>query len=64
MGPKPTSRGNTIDVFGTPAETVPCPYGKPFPAIPTNFCLISPSGGGKTVVLQNILLKFYKGMFQ
>ena len=63
MGPKHT-KGNGIDVFGAPAETVPCPYGEPFPSIPTNFCLVSPSGGGKTVVLQNLLLKFYKGMFQ
>ena len=67
MGPKSrgsTSKGNTIDVFGSPAETIACPYGEPFPDIPSNFCLVSPSGGGKTVALQNILLKFYKGMFQ
>ncbi len=61
MGPKP--KGNEIQLFGHAAETVPCPYGEPMPDIPTNFCLVSPSGGGKTVVLQNLLLKFYKGMF-
>ena len=57
------TKGNKIDVFGSAAETVECKYGEPFAPIPTNMLLIAPSGAGKTMILLNLLLKFYKDMF-
>jgi hypothetical protein len=64
MGPKRTPQGNQIQLFGHAAETIACPYGEPFAPIPTNICLVAPSGQGKTLILLNLLLKFYKDMFQ
>ena len=43
MGPKP--KGNEIHVYGGAAETVPCPYGEPFPDLPTSFILAAPTLG-------------------
>ena len=62
MGPsKP--KGNAIQVYGSPAETVPCAFGEPFPDLPTSFVLAAPTASGKTVVLLNLLLRYYKDMF-
>ena len=61
MGPKP--KGNEIHIFGGAAETVPCPYGEPFPDSPTSFILAAHAASGKTVVLLNILLRYYHNMF-
>jgi len=59
----------TITVYGGASERVECDYGEPFASIPTSFCLISPTSGGKTQQLLNIFCKFYcnrsgKSLFQ
>jgi hypothetical protein len=61
MAPKP--RGNEILVYGGAAETVPSPHGEPFPDLPTSFILAAPTASGKTVLLLNLLLRYYKDMF-
>ena len=62
MAPKPD--GSTkITVFPNAAPTVPCPYGEPFPDLPSNWLLAAPSGQGKSQILLNLALKFYKDMF-
>ena len=61
MGPKP--KGNEIHVFGGAAETIPCPYGEPFPDLPTSFVLAAPTASGKTMIILNLLLRYYKDMF-
>ena len=61
MAPKPQS--NKIHLYDGAAETTPCPYGEPMPDLPTNWLLAAPSGQGKTQILLNLALKFYKGMF-
>jgi hypothetical protein len=61
MAPKP--KGNEIHVYGGAAETVPSPHGEPFPDLPTSFVLAAPTASGKTVVLLNLLLRYYKDMF-
>jgi hypothetical protein len=55
--------GNAIHVYGGAAETVPCPYGEPFPDLPTSFILAAPTASGKTMIILNILLRYYKDMF-
>ena len=49
----------TIKVYGGASERVECEYGEPFAALPTSFCLISPTSGGKTQILLNIFCRFY-----
>ena len=61
MAPKPQS--NKIHVYDGAAETTPCPFGEPLPDLPSNWLLAAPSGQGKTQILLNLALKFYKGMF-
>ena len=61
MGPKP--KGNEIHVYGGAAETIPCPYGEPFPDLPTSFILAAPTASGKTMIILNLLLRYYKDMF-
>ena len=61
MAPKP--KGNEIQLYGHAAETVPCPWGEPFADLPTSFVLAAPTASGKTVVLLNLLLRYYKDMF-
>jgi len=56
-------KGNQIHVYDGAAETIPCPYGEPFPDLPTSFALISPTAGGKSILLINLLLRFYKDQF-
>ena len=63
MAPKPDDKGNKIHVFGGGAETIPCPFGEPFPYLPTSFCLAAPTASGKTMIILNILLRYYKDMF-
>ena len=48
-----------ITVYGGASERVDCEYGEPFASLPTSFCLISPTSGGKTQQLLNIFCKFY-----
>ena len=59
----PPSSSNQIHVFGGAAETIPCPYGEPFPDLPTSFILAAPTVSGKTMIILNILLRYYKDMF-
>jgi hypothetical protein len=61
MGPKP--KGNEIHVFGHAAETVKCSFGEPFPDLPTSFILAAPTASGKTMIILNLLLRYYKDMF-
>jgi len=70
MGPK-DPRGNVaqnaiqnaIHIYDGAAETVPCPYGQPFPDLPTSFLLAAPTASGKTMIILNLLLRYYKDMF-
>ena len=63
MAPKPDKDGNKIHVFGGAAETIPCPYGEPFADLPTSFLLAAPTASGKTMIILNLLLRYYKDMF-
>ena len=49
----------SITVYGGASERVECEYGEPFAALPTSFCLIAPTSGGKTMILLNLFCKFY-----
>ena len=58
-----------ITVYSGASEMVECEYGEPFAPLPTSFCLISPTAGGKTQILLNIFCMFYvssggKSLFQ
>ena len=55
--------GNQIKVYGGAAETVACPYGEPFPDLPTSYLLAAPTASGKTMIILNLLLRYYKDMF-
>jgi len=61
MAPKP--RGNEIHVYPGAAETVECPYGEPFAPIPTSWILGAATASGKTMIILNLLLRYYKDMF-
>ena len=61
MGPKP--KGNQIHLYGHAAETIPSAYGEPFPDLPTSFVLAAPTASGKTMIILNLLLRYYKDMF-
>ena len=61
MAPKP--KGNAIHVYGGAAETLPCAYGEPFPDLPTSFILAAPTASGKTMIILNLLLRYYKDQF-
>ena len=63
MGTKPVDGDNRIHVYGGAAETVPCPYGEPFADLPTSFLLAAPTASGKTMIILNLLLRYYKDMF-
>ena len=56
-------KGNEIHVYGGAAETIPCPYGEPFPDLPTSFILAAPTASRKTMIILNLLLKFYHNQF-
>ena len=53
------SKDRSITVYGGASERVECEYGEPFAALPTSFCLIAPTSGGKTQILLNLFCKFY-----
>jgi len=61
MAPKPKS--NAIHVYGGAAETTPCPYGDPFPDLPTSFILAAPTASGKSQIILNLFLRYYKDQF-
>ena len=63
MATKPDGEGNKIHVFPGAAETIPCPYGDPFPPLPASFLLAANTNSGKTMIILNILLRYYKGQF-
>ena len=56
-------KGNQIHVYDGAAETIPCPYGEPFPDLPTSFLLAAPTASGKTMIILNLLLRYYKDQF-
>jgi hypothetical protein len=56
-------KGNQIHVYDGAAETIPCPYGEPFPDLPASFLLAAPTASGKSQILLNLLLRFYKDQF-
>ena len=56
-------RDRSITLYPGAAPTEPCPYGPPFPDIPSNFLLAAPTASGKTQIIMNIILKYYRGMF-
>ena len=62
MGPK-DPKGNAIHIYEGAAETAPCSYGQPFPDLPTSFLLAAPTASGKTMIILNLLLRYYKDMF-
>ena len=57
------AKSNRIHVFGGAAETVPCLYGEPLPDLPSSFILAAPTASGKTMIILNLLLRYYKDMF-
>ena len=61
MAPEP--KGNGIHVYGGAADTIPCPFGPPFPDLPTSFLLAAPTASGKTMIILNLLLRYYKDQF-
>lgn len=61
MAPEP--KGNQLHIFGGAAETTPCPFGEPFPDLPTSFLLAAPTASGKTMIILNLLLRYYKDQF-
>ena len=65
MGPKDPkgNHSNALHVYDGAAETVPCPYGEPFADLPTSFLLAAPTASGKTMIILNLLLRYYKGQF-
>jgi hypothetical protein len=60
MGP---ASKNEIHVYGGAAETIPCTHGEPFADLPTSFLLAAPTASGKTMIILNLLLRYYKGQF-
>jgi hypothetical protein len=58
-----SSSKNKIHVFSGAAETIPCPFGEPFADLPTSFLLAAPTASGKTMIILNLLLRYYKDMF-
>ena len=63
MGPKRTPKGNESHLFGGAAETIPCPYGEPFADLPLSLLACAPTASGKTMIILNLLLRYYKDMF-
>jgi replicative superfamily II helicase len=61
MAPEP--KGNCIKLFPGAAETIPCHAGAPFPDLPSSFLLAAPTASGKTMILLNLLLRYYKDQF-
>ena len=61
MGKEPA--GNQIHVFPGAAETIPSAHGPPFPDLPTSFLLAAPTASGKTMIILNLLLRYYKDQF-
>ena len=61
MGPKP--KGNEILVYSGASETVPSAFGEPFGDLPTSYILAAPTASGKTMIILNLLLRYYKDMF-
>ena len=55
---------NAIHLYGGASETVPSPHGEPFADLPTSFILAAPTASGKTMIIRNLLLRYYKDCFQ
>ena len=52
-------KDRSITVYGGASERVEREYGEPFASLPTSFCLIILTSGGKTQQLLNMFCKFY-----
>ena len=67
MGPKDPKgnalHSNALHIYEGAAETVPCAYGEPFADLPTSFLLAAPTASGKTMIILNLLLRYYKDQF-
>lgn len=63
MSREPTSLSRAIHLYPGAAPTEPCAYGMPLPDLPSNFLLAAPTASGKTQIILNLILKYYKGMF-
>ena len=61
--PSKPSGGNAIHIYGGAAETIPCPYGEPFPPTPFSYLLCAPTASGKTMIILNLLLRYYNDQF-
>ena len=57
------AKGNEIHFYAGAAETTPCPHGEPFPDLPTSFLRAAPTASGKTMIILNLLLRYYKDQF-
>ena len=53
----------SIKVYPGASPTHPCSYGPPLPDLPTNFLLAAPTASGKTMIILNLILRYYKGEF-
>jgi hypothetical protein len=56
-------QGREIHLYPGAAETVPSAFGEPFPDLPTSFLLAAPTASGKTMIILNLLLRYFKGQF-
>ena len=61
MGKEPA--GNQTHVFPGAAETIPSAHGPPFPDLSTSFLLAAPTASGKTMIILNLLLRYYRDQF-
>ena len=55
--------GNQIKVYGGAAETIESPHGEPFGPLPSSYLLCAPTASGKSQILLNLLLRYYRDQF-
>ena len=59
-----SSSSRAVTLYPGAAETEPCAYGPPFPDLPWGLWLLAaPTFSGKSQIIQNIVLKWYRGKF-
>ena len=58
------SSSHKIHVYGSATDTaVKCPFGQPFPDLRSSWILSGPTCSGKSQILMNLILRYYKGLF-